>query len=538
MAHVRSACFDGLRNGNESSDDSDVEFVSNNTGKELQFNPVRAEVAQFLCKRLQVQHEEQSIIFTDTGELGAPCKNVSIKGDGNCFFRAVSKAVCGTDYYHGKIRNVTVKQLESNNAKYRSILRSGYSSVSEYISKSKMICPDIWATEVEIQAAADCLGVSIYTYYNDRWIEYSCKDSQVSKQGIYLENRGNHYETVICVKRPQMQSCYGYCKVDTASGNSVTPQPFDASSSNSNDSENDWRTNSDYDHWTCEFDYGYWQEDDEHDHETPGDNSEDTRDHKAETHHQYDSDNSLVDAEVDYEMYDDGDVDNMVCAAEDERLTQERDLNWSLLNRSWHSFLERLGECWWDSVSEEQISSFMNTTKIRAGAIVIAAYFGDMPGGVCSVMVKTENAILTFAVFVRRGRYICNDLIQGEFENPIDIINELARKLGTVYLLPRPREMLHNPKYISVTYIVEEMRDMLEELKGPWWGAPSVKHLELKAVDYLGYLLEIVSAKGLRFMLGFDKFGFTLGTSARHTNIKSVLTYIYTAENVIFVEPK
>lgn len=97
-----------------------------------------------------------------------------------------------------------MKQLESNDATYRSILRRRYLSVSEYISKSKMSSLGSWATEVEIQAAADCLGVSIYTYYTDCRLEYSCKGLQVSNQGIYLENRGNHYETVVCVKRYQM----------------------------------------------------------------------------------------------------------------------------------------------------------------------------------------------------------------------------------------------------------------------------------------------------------------------------------------------
>lgn len=40
-----------------------------------------------------MQCKEQSIIYTAAGELGAPCKNVTIKGDGNCFFRAISEAI-------------------------------------------------------------------------------------------------------------------------------------------------------------------------------------------------------------------------------------------------------------------------------------------------------------------------------------------------------------------------------------------------------------------------------------------------------------
>lgn len=78
---------------------------------------------------------------------------------------------------------------------------------------------------MEIQAAADCLGVSIYTYCNERWLEYSCKNRQLSDQGVYLENcNGNHYETVVCVQQPQKECCYGYCKVHASSGYNVRQQ--------------------------------------------------------------------------------------------------------------------------------------------------------------------------------------------------------------------------------------------------------------------------------------------------------------------------
>ena len=40
--------------------------------------------------------------------------------------------------------------------------------VANYISGSKMRTVGIWATEVEIQAAADVLGVNIFTYVGDR----------------------------------------------------------------------------------------------------------------------------------------------------------------------------------------------------------------------------------------------------------------------------------------------------------------------------------------------------------------------------------
>lgn len=181
---------------------------------------------------------------------------------------------------------------------------------------------------------------------------------------------------------------------------------------------------------------------------------EDTRDHEAETCHQHNSKNNLLD---DDEVYDDDEVDDTVRAEEDARQKQ-RKLKWSLLNRPWLSFLEWLGEHWWGSVSGEQISSFMDTPKICAGDIVIAAHFGDMPGVVCSVTVKTNNAVMTFGVFIRHD------------SNPIDII-DLVCKLGEGHLLPRQRKIPHNPDYFSVTHIVEEMCYMIKVLKGAWWGA-------------------------------------------------------------------
>nr|XP_043868972.1 uncharacterized protein LOC122758736 [Solea senegalensis] len=194
--------------------DSDVAFVSEVTVKELVFNPVRNDVARTLCDKLHVESEKVDDVFSIVGVLGAPCKKDTIVGDGNCFFRSVSQAVCGSQKNHRKIRLAVVKQLEDNAVAYESILRSEFSSVSDYVIKSRMRYVGSWATEVEIQAAADCLGVSIFTYIGDRWLEYSCKNRQFSSQAVYLDNvNGNHYETVVCVHQPQSQFCYGYCKV-------------------------------------------------------------------------------------------------------------------------------------------------------------------------------------------------------------------------------------------------------------------------------------------------------------------------------------
>ncbi|XP_042275301.1 uncharacterized protein LOC121902129 isoform X1 [Thunnus maccoyii] len=205
-----------MKRNNVSVVNSDVVFISNVTSKKLWFDPICEDVAQALCTQFNVEFEKHDAPMpTAVGLLGTPCKNDKIVADGNCFFRAISQAVSGTQKNHRKIRLAVVKQLESNVADYKGILRSEYTSVVEYIKSSKMRYVGSWATEVEIQAAADCLGVNIFTYHDDRWLEYSCKYRCFSKQGIYLENcNGNHYESVVCVHQPQLHSCYGSCKLN------------------------------------------------------------------------------------------------------------------------------------------------------------------------------------------------------------------------------------------------------------------------------------------------------------------------------------
>nr|XP_057920504.1 uncharacterized protein LOC131117065 [Doryrhamphus excisus] len=72
-----------------------------------------------------------------------------------------------------------------------------------------------WATEVEIQAAADSLGINIFTFYGGRWLRYS--STSESSRGIYLDNSsGNHYECVTCVNEGQLGSCFGICQNGTS----------------------------------------------------------------------------------------------------------------------------------------------------------------------------------------------------------------------------------------------------------------------------------------------------------------------------------
>ncbi len=114
-----------------------------------------------------------------------------MKGDKNGFFRAVAQAISGSQKSHRKIRLAVVKYIENNRKMYLNVLPKGYSSISEYIKKSQMSYVTHSATEIEIQATADCFGVNIFTYSGGKWLKYSCTSTLSSSEGIYLKQCQN-----------------------------------------------------------------------------------------------------------------------------------------------------------------------------------------------------------------------------------------------------------------------------------------------------------------------------------------------------------
>ncbi|XP_074546718.1 uncharacterized protein LOC141805519 isoform X3 [Halichoeres trimaculatus] len=198
----------------------DVEFVDTVKNADLAFHPLSVDVCKAVCSSFNLEFVKTGgPVSTRVGLLGVPCRNERIVADGNCFFRAISQAVSGSQKHHRRVRLAVCKHLQRNASHYSSLIRSEYSSVSEYIQQSRMANVNSWASEVEIQATADMLGVSVCTFYDGHWLKYSCSGRCLSTECIYLENiSGNHFENVVCVYEPGLQSCYCYCKVSEVSG--------------------------------------------------------------------------------------------------------------------------------------------------------------------------------------------------------------------------------------------------------------------------------------------------------------------------------
>jgi len=197
---------------------ADVEFISQTDSVSYQFSPLTLQQQKSICLKLNIVHVVKDQNNADEiVQMAEPCKTKDIVGDGNCFFRSVAYAVSSSEQEHRKLRRAVVTHILQNEGRYSQYLRQGHSSVVNYIDSSRMKYVGTWATELEIQATSDLIGVDIFTYSQDKWLKYSSSNVSVNRQssqskGIYLKHVNTcHYEVVVCVKRKD-HSCVSNCK--------------------------------------------------------------------------------------------------------------------------------------------------------------------------------------------------------------------------------------------------------------------------------------------------------------------------------------
>uniref|UniRef100_A0A2C9L3A4 OTU domain-containing protein n=1 Tax=Biomphalaria glabrata TaxID=6526 RepID=A0A2C9L3A4_BIOGL len=132
-----------------------------------------------------------------------------VKGDGNCFFRALSKLMYGSDVYHKAVRTLIVDIIATNKEKFAQFV-DGEDVQSHVERMSEDHC---WATTCEIYAAATLLQRDIYmltpNHSNDKysWLlfrpvfERQLQDIELSSRPccyITLCNtNGNHYDRIV-----------------------------------------------------------------------------------------------------------------------------------------------------------------------------------------------------------------------------------------------------------------------------------------------------------------------------------------------------
>ena len=181
-------------------DDGEPDFV---------YWPVCSEWQKIKCQHLGLDYvkgnhshisEPQNI-----SRLHNPQARGRIVGDGNCFFRALAVLITGSQEDHVELRALITTYLSHNADQFSSYLKE-HESIIQYLKISKMDTLTVWATEIEIFAAAQMLQTSIYVYAISggkyTWLEHApienvnCSISQHFQEAIYLTNISNHYETV------------------------------------------------------------------------------------------------------------------------------------------------------------------------------------------------------------------------------------------------------------------------------------------------------------------------------------------------------
>lgn len=86
-------------------------------------------------------------------------KRKAITGDGNCFFRSLSYIVSGNQDSHGHIRGQLVDLVQLNLTTFQTFVWQG--NVEDHARRMRR--EGIWATQVEIAAAASYLGMPIFS---------------------------------------------------------------------------------------------------------------------------------------------------------------------------------------------------------------------------------------------------------------------------------------------------------------------------------------------------------------------------------------
>ncbi|XP_049429859.1 uncharacterized protein LOC125887232 [Epinephelus fuscoguttatus] len=151
--------------GNDTDKNTDVE-ITNVSKMSFPYKPLSAVTKGRLCSQMGVRSENtKQLPPQEMPAMGRVCETKSIAGDGNCFFRALSYAISGSENGHMKLRRGIVEHLET-------------------------------------------LQVDIYTFNADRWNHYPCihipgnhQAGNRSAEAIYLNHKdGNHYDVVTCVK--------------------------------------------------------------------------------------------------------------------------------------------------------------------------------------------------------------------------------------------------------------------------------------------------------------------------------------------------
>ncbi|XP_071509191.1 uncharacterized protein [Diadema antillarum] len=197
-------------NQNVNSDvEDDIEIIYIEYGdrpdRNFKFSPLCARQKRMICRKLGIDYVNinDGALQTDT-DIAHPAQIKSVTGDCNCFYRAISYIISGTERNHTVLRKTTTKHLLDTNGLFSSTLSHEFRTVEEYVLKEKVMDNGTWASNTEMSAMANLLDIDIYSF-NDQllaWQLFSAKkpgriNEVTTERGIYILYTQNVHFNVV-----------------------------------------------------------------------------------------------------------------------------------------------------------------------------------------------------------------------------------------------------------------------------------------------------------------------------------------------------
>ena len=169
-------------------EDNNVQVVSTDEKHtEFFFKPLTKEQKIKTCKWTSLIYRKDIENNSSGDKLGNRTPIIrQIKGDGNCFFHAMSVSVTGWEVRHLAVRKLVCDHINTVGPYTKHV------EGKTYINQSKMKTPTVFTTDIEIMAAAQVFGTDIYVYHTYgnslKWLRFPCVHTSSSGL-IYLDNR-------------------------------------------------------------------------------------------------------------------------------------------------------------------------------------------------------------------------------------------------------------------------------------------------------------------------------------------------------------
>ena len=145
---------------------------------------------------------------TPLSDERVPNSTLDVPGDGNCLFYALSYLITGSISQHYELRKAILSNMPNFEEELfdSTLSKTRYSSIHDYINKSKMYRNYVWATETEIITLTAILGITIYSYSLTPtfvgWARYGTQElygipCDTNTPALYLKHVGtNHFQAV------------------------------------------------------------------------------------------------------------------------------------------------------------------------------------------------------------------------------------------------------------------------------------------------------------------------------------------------------